>query len=250
LSLYPVLAVIPARGGSKGLPGKNLLPLAGLPLIAHSVRMAAMCPEIDRCIVSTDSKEIADVARQHGGDVPFLRPTELAQDDTPMWPVLQHALQEMEQQEGTQFASLLLLQPTSPGRLPQDVAQAIAILDSDPKAAGVVAVSQPTFNPRWACVEEIEGYMQQLVPQAAAYVRRQDVPPAYRINALLYLWKRDHVLNQIAPRYYEIPHRMLVVPDERAIDIDGPYDLKLANLLVQEGLLKLPWLSQPAGGRQ
>ena len=87
-----VLAVIPARGGSKGLPGKNLRSLAGIPLIGHSILLAKMCPQIDRLIVSTESPGIAAVAREYGADVPFVRPVELAQDDTPMWPVLTHAL--------------------------------------------------------------------------------------------------------------------------------------------------------------
>jgi CMP-N,N'-diacetyllegionaminic acid synthase len=250
LSLRPILAVIPSRGGSKGLPGKNILPLAGLPLIAHSVRLAALCPEIDRCIVSTDSEQIAAVARQHGADVPFLRPPELAQDDTPMWPVLQHALREVERQTGMQFGSLLLLDPTSPGRTPGDVTEALRILESDPHAAGVVAVSEPAFNPRWVCVEEVGKYIKQLVPQTHSYVRRQDVPPAYRVNALLYLWRRDHVMNEDAPRFYEIPHRILVVPEERAIHIDEPRDFALAELLVREGFVKFPWLSTPANGGQ
>jgi N-acylneuraminate cytidylyltransferase len=250
LSLRPILAVIPSRGGSKGLPGKNILPFAGLPLIAHSVRLAALCPEIDRCIVSTDSEQIAAVARQHGADVPFLRPPELAQDDTPMWPVLQHALREVERQTGMQFGSLLLLDPTSPGRTPGDVTDALRILESDPHAAGVVAVSEPAFNPRWVCVEEVGEYMKQLVPQTHSYVRRQDVPPAYRVNALLYLWRRDHVMNEDAPRFYEIPHRILVVPEERAIHIDEPRDFALAELLVREGFVKFPWLSTPANGGQ
>jgi len=249
LNLRPVLAVIPARGGSKGLPKKNILQFAGLPLIAHSIRMAALCPEIDRCIVSTDSEEIADVARKHGAEVPFLRPSELAQDNTPMWPVLQHALREIERYSGTQFGSLLLLDPTSPGRMPEDILQALRILESDPQAAGVVAVSEPPFNPRWVCVEEVGGYMKQLVPQTHTYVRRQDVPPAYRVNALLYLWRRGH-MNEDAPRFYEVPHRILVVPDERAIHIDEPRDFALAELLVREGFVKFPWLSTPAtGGR-
>ena len=85
-----------------------------------------MCPEIDRCIVSTDSNEIAAVAREHGGEVPFLRPAELAGDSTPTWPVLQHALREMETREGRRFEALLLLQPTNPGRLPEDVTRALA----------------------------------------------------------------------------------------------------------------------------
>jgi len=250
LSLRPLLAVIPARGGSKGLPGKNVLPFAGLPLIAHSIRMAALCPEIDRCIVSTDSEHIAEVARKHGANVPFLRPSELAQDDTPMWPVLRHALREIERQTGKQFGSLLLLDPTSPGRMPEDLVEALRMLEADPQAAGVVAVSEPPFNPRWACVEEVGGYLKQLVPQDHTYVRRQDVPPAYRVNALLYLWRRDYVMNQDAPHFYDVPHRILVVPDERAIHIDEPRDFALAELLVREGFVKLPWLTASAvGGR-
>lgn len=239
-----MLAVIPARGGSKGLPGKNILEFAGLPLIAHSVRMAAMCPEIDHCIVSTDNEEIAAVARRHGGNVPFLRPAELAQDDTPMWPVLKHALQALEDQSGEQFGSLLLLDPTSPGRVPQDVAKALDILESDSRAVGVVAVSEPSFNPRWACVQDIGGYMKQLVPQTQAYIRRQDVPPSYRVNALLYLWRREHVVSRNAPEFYDLPHRLLVVPEERAIHIDEPRDFALAELLVREGFVNFPWLAR------
>src|SRR6476659_10209617 len=113
-----VLAVVPARGGSKGLPGKNIRPLAGLPLLAHSLRAAALVPSVTRCIVSTDSPEIAAVARGAGGDVPFDRPTELAADETPMAPVLRHALAFVEEHEGAAYDYLLLLDPTSPVRRP------------------------------------------------------------------------------------------------------------------------------------
>ena len=242
--------MIPARGGSKGLPGKNVRPLAGLPLIAHSIRLASLCPEIDRCIVSTDSEQIAEVARQHGGDVPSLRPAELAQDTTPMWPVLRHALDEVERTTNQQFGAVLLLDPTSPGRMPEDVTEALRILEADPEAVGVVAASEPPFNPRWVCVEEVGGYMKPLVHDTQSYVRRQDVPPVYRINAILYLWRRDYMISEDAPRYYESPHRILVVPDERAIHIDEPRDFALAELLVREGLVKFPWLSTPVGVRK
>jgi CMP-N,N'-diacetyllegionaminic acid synthase len=242
LSLRPLLAVIPARGGSKGLPGKNICPLAGLPLIAHSIRLAERCPEIDQCIVSTDSEEIAAVARAYGADAPFLRPAELAQDDTPMWIVLQHALREMEHRNNKSFASLLLLQPTSPCRLPEDVSHAMEMLDAEPTAAGVVAVSEPHFNPRWVCVEESGGHMKRLVPESTNYTRRQDVPPVYRINGLLYLWRRDHVAHSATPRYFEEPYRMLVVPEIRAGDIDTAQDLAMMELLLREGLIQLPWL--------
>src|ERR1700756_3876530 len=96
MTIHPVLAVIPARGGSRGLPDKNIALLAGLPLISHSIRLSKLCAEIAKCVISTDSERIAAVARDYGGDVPFLRPAELAKDETPMWPVLRHALAEME----------------------------------------------------------------------------------------------------------------------------------------------------------
>ena len=243
MSLYPLLAVIPARGGSKGLPGKNIISLAGLPLIAHSIRLAALCPEINRCIVSTDSEEIAAVARTYGADVPFLRPPELARDETPMWPVLQHALRETERRLNMQLGSLLLLQPTSPGRLPEDVSRAVKILNADPAAVGVVAVSEPTFNPRWSCVEECGGYLKSLFPESPQYVRRQDVPVAYRVNGLLYLWRRDHVLNAAVPLYDGAPHCMLVVPEIRAGDVDTAQDLAMIELLIREGLIQMPWLA-------
>ncbi len=241
-NLQPVLAVIPARGGSKGLPGKNVRPFAGLPLIAHSIALSKLCPEIARCIISTDSPEITEVARQHGGEVPFLRPAELAQDDTPMWPVLQHAVREMERVSGMRYGSVLLLDPTSPGRIPSDITEAVRLLDEDPAAVGVIAVSEPHFNPRWVCVENAGGYIRHVVPMDKKYTRRQDVPPVYRINALLYLWRREY-MEQKSQGVGEHPHRMLVVPEERAIHIDEASDFTLAELLIREGLVTLPWLS-------
>lgn len=236
------LAIIPARGSSKGLPGKNLRPLAGLPLIAHSILFAKLCPEIDRCIVSTDNEEIAAVARRYGADVPFLRPAELATDETPMWPVVQHALHETELRESQRLDSVLLLQPTAPCRQPDDVTRAIAMLAEDQNAVGVVAVSEPEFNPRWVCVEEQKGYMRQAFLSGATYARRQDVPPVYRINGLLYVWRRDHMLKAATPQYEEVPHRMLIVPELRAGDIDTERDLLMIELLIREGLIRLPWL--------
>src|SRR5690242_20745886 len=104
-----VLAIIPARGGSKGLPGKNIRLLAGLPLIAHSIIFSRLCADITRTVVSTDSKEIAEIARRYGADLPFMRPAELAQDDTSMWPVLRHALQFIEEKEKLAYDFVILL---------------------------------------------------------------------------------------------------------------------------------------------
>ena len=243
MSVHPVLAVIPARGGSKGVPGKNIRSLAGLPLIGHSIRLAKLCAEIAACVVSTDSEEIAAVARECGAEVPFLRPAELAMDDTPMWPVLRHALAKMESLANRRYGSVLLLSPASPGRLPEDVSKAVELLEQDKRAVGVIAASVPSFNPRWACIDIAEdGSMRQSFPDGNLYVRRQDVPEIYRINGALYLWRRDYLANSEAPRYFEMPHRMLEIPESRAIDIDSPRDFRLAELMLQDGMIQFPWL--------
>lgn len=245
-----MLAVIPARGGSKGLPGKNVRTLAGLPLIAHSIALARLCPDIRRAIVSTDSPEIADVARAFGGDVPFLRPAALAQDDTPMWPVVQHALRAVEEEEAdgsSRFDYVVLLDPTSPGRLPEHVAGARQRLAAVPDADGIVGVSRPDFNPLWHCVVERDGWMSDLVPGASAYVRRQDVPAVYRINATLYVWRADFVRRATDWRR-DGRHLIYEVPEVHAIHIDDGDEFARAEVAIREGLVRLPWLS-PASVR-
>ncbi|MDE2291371.1 MAG: acylneuraminate cytidylyltransferase family protein, partial [Elusimicrobia bacterium] len=171
-----VLAVIPARGGSVGLPKKNIRPFAGLPLLAHSIRLARLCPEVDRCVVSTDSEEIAQVAREQGGEAPFLRPAELARSETPMWPVLRHALQAVEAAEGRAYGYLLLLDPTSPTRLPEDVAAAAGLLSARADIDGVIAVSKPHYSPIWHTVVEKDGLMADFIEDSGRYAGRQSVP--------------------------------------------------------------------------
>lgn len=236
-----LLAVIPARGGSKGLPGKNIRPLAGLPLIAHSICLARLCPEVTRTIVSTDSAEIADVARRHGADVPFHRPPELAQDDTPMWPVVRHALESVERLDDRPYEFVLLLDPTSPGRLPGDVAQSVAKLARKPDADGVIGVSQPEFSPIWHTVIERDGWMADFAPEGARYNRRQDVPTVYRINASLYLWRAAFVRREAGGWR---TGRLLLheIPEARAIHIDELHEFEKADLLIRHGLIRLPWL--------
>jgi N-acylneuraminate cytidylyltransferase len=206
-----------------------------------------MCPEIDRCVVSTDSESIAELARSHGGDVPFLRPAQLAQDDTPMIPVLQHVLMEMEAHDKRRYESVLLLQPTSPSRLPEDVTRAAAMLEEDPTCVGVVGVSEPGFKLRWNCYEERDGYLASALPQHNVYTRRQDVPPLYRVNGALYLWRRDYLLEApLDPTATNAPHKMLIMLDERCLDIDSLRDFRLAEILIREAFVALPWLETDA----
>jgi CMP-N,N'-diacetyllegionaminic acid synthase len=232
-----VLALIPARGGSKGLPRKALRPLAGLPLIAHSIELARRSPQVARIVVSTDDEEIAKVARDHGADVPFLRPAELARDETPMWPVVRHVLEQV----GGDYDAVLLLQPTNPARLPEDVAAAVQLLVERPEADGVVAVSEPSFNPLWSAVVSTDGFVEPLVAEGAAYARRQDVPRVLRINGALYLWRTPFVRAHDDAGSARLVG--LEIPERRAIDIDTADDLELAELLVSEGLVRLPWLN-------
>jgi CMP-N,N'-diacetyllegionaminic acid synthase len=243
-TLAPCLAIIPARGGSKGLPGKNIRPLCGLPLIAHSIRCAERAPQLARTVVSTDSEEIAAIARAHGGDVPFLRPAELARDDTPTIPVLVHALLEIEQREGRSFNSVLLLEPTSPGRLPEDITAAFSVLAADPDADGVVACSRPSFNPFYVGVVETNGYLARAF-DLGKYERRQDVPPFLRINGALYIWRTKFLRNCKGP-WLDGRHRAIEIPEARAFSIDDLWEFQLAELILRQGLVKLPWLETSA----
>lgn len=245
-----LLAVIPARGGSKGLPGKNIRPLAGIPLIAHSILLARLCPEIDRLAVSTDSPEIAAVAKQYGADVPFMRPAELARDDSPSWPVVRHALETMEQIDDRCYEYLLLLDPTSPGRLPEDIAGALKRLASVPEADGIVGVSRPEFNPIWTCVVERDGLMVDLVPDGGRYTRRQDVPTVYRINASLYIWRTEFVRREAGSWRLNARNLICEVPELRAIHIDHAEEFERAELFLRSGVIRFPWLTtSPAGAR-
>ena len=139
----------------------------------------------------------------------------------------------------------MLLSPTSPARLPEDVSDAVRIIEEDCDAVGVVAASKPRFNPRWVCIDmNPEGYARQSFPSGKVFQRRQEVPPILRINGLLYLWRRDHVANSESPQYYDLPHRVLEVSEERAIDIDNLADFRLAEVMIRDGLIQLPWLDQ------
>ena len=241
-----LLAVIPARGGSKGLPGKNVRPFLGLPLIAHTIRFAGLCPEIDRCIVSTDSPDIAEVTRQFGGEVPFLRPAELAGDETPLWPVLRHALAALEEGDRMRYEEVLLLDPTSPAREPADVSEALRRLRACPDADGIISVSRPTFNPIWHCVVERDGWMADLVEDGGRYARRQDVPTVYRINGALYIWRAAFVRSETGSWRGSTRQLIYEMPELRAMSIDTLEEFEQAEMLIRSGLVKLAWLSPAA----
>ena len=237
------VALITARGGSKGIPGKNLVPVAGKPLIAWSVEAALGAATVDRVLVSTDDGRIADAGREAGAEVPFLRPGELARDDSAHVPVVLHALDWLRATEGDEPALLLLLQPTSPLRDAHDIDAAAGLLTAD--ADAVVGVCPTHHHPLAAQRVAAGGLLERYVPAGPDYPRRQDMPPAYAINGAVY-WIRPAVLRVyrtfLPPRTF--PYLM---PPERSLDVDEPWDLRLVRLLMEDPAWHPRPSSSPAG---
>jgi len=228
------------------LPGKSIRDLAGLPLIGHAVACARLSPVVTRCIVSTDSPEIAEVAAALGADVPFLRPVELARGDTPMAPVLRHALEVVEAGGDEPYEFLLLLDPTSPSRDPDDIGTAVELLSRDPSADGVVTISEPRVNPLFVGVTTTSGYLRRAVPDQSPITRRQDAQRFLQINGALYLWRCGFLRAGVTSWLDEGRHLSLETPDELAHSIDTDTDFRVAEALIQHRIVVLPWLTVPA----
>jgi N-acylneuraminate cytidylyltransferase len=231
---------VPARGGSKGLPGKNLLPLASLPLIVHSLRFAALCPEIVRTIVSTDSEEIAEVARRAGAEVPFMRPAELSTDEAPMWPVVQHALAAVDP-GGDGYDLLVLLDPTAPARDRDDLRRGLRALRERQDADGAVAVAEPSFNPVWQSVTERDGFLEHVFEDGGRFGRRQEAPRSVFICGALYVWRTSFVRAEEVS-WFNGRLLPIEIPRARAISVDDAEDFRLLEALVAAQVVELPWL--------
>lgn len=225
-----MIGVITARGGSKGLPRKNILRLAGKPLVAYTIEAALGASLLDRFVVSTDDEEIARVSRQYGADVPFLRPQELAQDETSIYPTLIHAVQWLGQHEKWHADYILLLQPTSPLRTSTDIDGAIRLaLERD--ADGVVSLSEVKQHPYQMKRLTEDGSIRHFIPQSKAIDRRQELPPVYAVNGAIYLVKRSVLLEQ--ETFYTERTYAYLMPPERSLDIDSRWDFHLAELVLR-----------------
>lgn len=189
-----VLGLIPARGGSKGVPRKNVRILNGKPLLAYTAEAALNAEHLARVILSTDDEEFADIGRNLGLDVPFMRPPELAEDTTPTLPVVQHALLTLER-AGDRYDAVCLLQPTNPLRRTEDVDACIEILATS-GADSVVSVLQVPheYNPKWVYWKNDSGQLRLVTGDAEPISRRQDLPSAYHRDGSVYVSRRDTVV--------------------------------------------------------
>jgi CMP-N,N'-diacetyllegionaminic acid synthase len=220
------VAVIPARAGSRELPGKHLRLLGGVPLIVHTIRAALGASRIDRVIVSTDSPAIARVARAAGAEVPFERPAELAGDTTPTLPVIQHAVDWLER-HGATIAIVVTLQATSPLRGASEINAAVALLDL-PTVRSAVTVTQIGL-PTSAVGALVDGRF-RVLQVGLSDVRRQAAPAAVRLTGAVYVTSRDLLAEG---RLVDDVPAALLVEGPTAIDIDGPEDLALARRAVR-----------------
>jgi CMP-N,N'-diacetyllegionaminic acid synthase len=226
-----ILAVITARGGSKGIPGKNIKLLGGKPLIAYTIEAAKKSKLLSHTIISTDDEEIARVAEACGGDVPFLRPKELADDQVPHVPVMQHAITTMEERLGIQFDYAVILQPTSPFRLPEDIDETLRkLIESGAESAVTLVEMGNDEHPLKAKRLEGDRVLHYAIEEGEG-IRRQDLPRAFRRSGAVYAMRRDTLMNGRLYGERIVGH---VVLRERSVDIDEPFDWIKAEYMLEE----------------
>ncbi len=226
-----VLGLIPARGGSKGIPRKNARALAGRPLLAYTIDAGHAAERIDRLVLSTEDPEIAALGQGLGVEVPFDRPPELARDETPMVPVVAHALRALEA-EGDFFDAVCLLQPTSPLRRASDIDACVALLDRPEVEAAVTVLPVPhEYNPHWVFETNNQGFLRIATGEAEPIPRRQELPSAFHRDGSVYVARRTLVLDQstlFSPRLAAHP-----MDPSRHVNLDTIDDWQRAEALLE-----------------
>lgn len=235
-----VLAIIPARGGSKSIPRKNIRDFAGYPLIAYSISAGLTAETISRVIVSTDDEEIAAISRDYGAEVPFIRPESFSRDDTPDLPVFQHALDWLKSNEGYQPEIIVQLRPTSPFRRTEHINQAVWGLLEHPDADSIRTICTPFQNPYKMWRIDANGFMQPIMTSdfAEPYnLPRQSLPEVYWQTGYVDAAWTDTILGKNSMTGERI--LPLVIGADEWIDIDSPDDWRRAERLLESGEINL-----------
>jgi CMP-N,N'-diacetyllegionaminic acid synthase len=229
------LYLIPARGGSKGLPGKNIKLLVGKPLINYAVDLARCFAEDDDICVSTDSEEIANVAKSNKLSVPFIRPGELSSDTAGTYEVMLHAIKHYEER-GKNYDALVLLQPTSPLRLKKHLSEALAAFNSD--AEMVVSVAEARTNPYLNLFKENDqAWLEKVFP--AAFSRRQDAPKFFEYNGAIYVISVPELKKKTLGDFKKV--KKIEMDSFHSVDIDNEIDFAWANFLMDKQHVKLDY---------
>jgi len=226
------LALIPARGGSKGLSRKNVKPLLGKPLIAWTIEVAKKSRYIDRVVVSTEDNEIAGIAKKHGAEVPFMRPFHLSTDEATTEDCVIHALNWLRDNEEYRSDFVLLLEVTSPLRAVEDIDSSISILlAGENEIDAVFGLTEATEHPFGMKIMDGKNIIRNFINADKEYTRRQDLPPVYRGNGAVYLCKTEVFLNKKT----FTPERTFgyLMPKERSVDINDEIDFKIAEVLMK-----------------
>ena len=238
-----ILGVIPARGGSKSVPRKNIAVLHSLPLIAYTIRAAQNSQSLTDFVVSSEDLEILAVGRQYGAPTPFVRPAELATDEAPTLPVVQHAVREMEARQGVRYDIIVLLQPTTPLRKAEDIDAAVDKLAATGADSVISVVDVGAYHP--ARMRRIEDDQLVDLPtrEPKELLRRQDLPPVYIRNGAVYAVRREVVMDENS--MVGSVSRPYIMPPERSVNVDSRLDLLLADILLGEQLGETQ--SEPGG---
>jgi CMP-N,N'-diacetyllegionaminic acid synthase len=224
-----VLGIVTARGGSKGVPRKNVRELAGKPLIAWTAEAARAATRLSRVVLSTDDEEIAEVGRRAGLDVPFMRPAELALDSTPSLPVLQHVVRTLEA-SGERYDATCLLQPTSPLREPATIDRCIELLESSGADSVVTVLPVPAeYNPHWVFFQDPAGALVPAMP-GPLIPRRQDLPAAFHREGQVYVTRRDVLIEQSS--LYGAKTVGYAIDPRASVNIDTPEDWARAEAML------------------
>lgn len=229
---HKILGIITARGGSKGIPGKNIKELAGKPLISYTIEAAQKSGVFDRLILSTDDEKIAKVAKQYGCEVPFMRPAELATDTTPHNPVIQHALTWLGDNEKYEPDLVMILQPTAPLRTPRHIQEAVKLMEAS-GADSVVGVAEipSSFHPRWQFTIDDNNHLAVFTGEPFSHIacRRQDLPKTYTRNGAIYLFKTELLSDSREPNFYGNHVMAYMMKPEESVNIDTMEDWKEAE---------------------
>ncbi len=219
-----IICTICARGGSKGLPGKNLRPLAGKPLIAHTVLQAKEAGIFDAVAVSSESRAILEAGREWGADHAIERPAEMATDSASKMPAIQHCVRAVEERTGAKFDVITDLDPTSPLRNADDIRGAVRLLTTN-NATSVITGAPARKNPYFNLVERAaDGHVALSKSPPPGLFRRQDCPPCFDMNAAVYVWRRDAFME--TPEVFYDDTLLYEMPPERSHDIDTPLDFE------------------------